>query len=64
MLETIIPTMFTLLQAGVDEAAMPAEIGGAKPEVSTVWDMPWNKAFEDRSAGAPASVHLDTSEGA
>lgn len=63
MLETIIPTMFTLLQAGVDEAAMPLEIGGAKPEISTVWDMPWNKAFERRLADEASPAPIDKLEG-
>lgn len=50
MLETIIPTMFTLLQAGVDEDKLPVELGGAKRQESTVWDMPWNKRPDDAPA--------------
>ncbi len=50
MLETIIPTMFTMLQAGLEPNAMPSEIGGASREPSTVWDMPWNASFSNAGA--------------
>lgn len=63
MLETIIPTMFQLLQAGVDISEMPKEIGGAKPEVSTVWDMPWNKTFEERGGQDNVTNVADASAG-
>lgn len=47
LMERIIPVMFDLLQAGLTEQQLPDELGGARKEESTVWDMPWNKQAEN-----------------
>jgi len=63
MLETIIPTMFTMLQAGLAPENMPGEIGGANREPSTVWDMPWNATFTKSGSDSPqTNIQQDISK--
>ena len=41
LLDTIIPTMHRLLDAGEKDGTPPEELGGAREETTDAWDFPW-----------------------
>lgn len=58
-LESIIPAIESLLDAGTPGKESPAELGGARPEMALPEDAPWYRpaaVTDDRSGGTPESA--------